>query len=147
MSELSNVYVALMGMGTVFFGLICIVVLCKIMSMVMKTAGGKESPQQAAVPAAAAAPQTAAAPAAPAASFSPVTAANRQELIAASCVAIAEMEGISLEHIRVHSFRQLGGEVTGPERPLLLAAACTAIAETLGTGVENLRVHSFRRVS
>ena len=146
MTELSNVYVALMGLGTVFFGLICIVILCKIMSAVMKTAAGKESPQQADVPAAAPAAQIAAAPAVPAAG-SAVAVANRQELIAASCVAIAEMEGLSLEHIRVHSFRQIGGEVTGPERPLLLAAACTAIAEMLGTGVENLRVHSFRQVS
>ena len=144
MNELSNVYVALMGFGTVFFGLICIVVLCKVMSAVMKGSGTKEAPK-AAVPAAAPAPQIAAAPAA-SAGFA-VTAANRQELIAASCVAIAEMEGISMDRIRVHSFRQRGGEVTGPERPLLLAAACTAIAETLGTGVENLRVHSFRRLS
>ena len=76
-----------------------------------------------------------------------VTAANRQELIAASCVAIAEAGGISADRIRGLSFRQKGGEVTGPERPILLAAACAAIAETLGTGVENLRVHSFRQLS
>ena len=147
MGEVNNVYVALMGLGTVFFGLVCIVVLCKIMSMVMHSAGGKAAQDTAALPKPKAAPAQLPAPALPSSGGFAVTAANRQELIAASCVAIAEAQGISADRIRVLSFRQKGGEVTGPERPVLLAAACTAIAETLGTGVENLRVHSFRRLS
>ena len=57
--EYSNLFVVLMGIGTVFFGLICIIVLTTIMGKVL--AAGGEAPK-AAAPAPVAAPKAAAAP-------------------------------------------------------------------------------------
>ena len=59
--EYSNLFVVLMGIGTVFFGLICIIVLTTIMGKVLAATGGGEAPK-AAAPAPAAAPKAAAAP-------------------------------------------------------------------------------------
>ena len=56
MANVSNAEVVLLGVGVVFFGLICIVVLCKIAGAIMQNMGS-------AAPAAAAAPAPAAAPA------------------------------------------------------------------------------------
>ena len=54
---MSNGFVVLMGMGTVFFGLICIVLLCYLMSLIVrKTAKEKPAPAQAAPAKAAPAP-------------------------------------------------------------------------------------------
>ena len=37
MPEVSNLFVVLMGVGTVFFGLICIIILCMAMSAVCRS--------------------------------------------------------------------------------------------------------------
>ena len=37
MPEVSNLFVVLMGIGTVFFGLICIILLCMAMSAVCRS--------------------------------------------------------------------------------------------------------------
>ena len=90
--EPSSLFVCLMGMGTVFFGLICLIVLTMIMG---KLVGGR----------AASAP----APAAPA----PVSAApaavepNRQEMAAAIAAAIAEELGTDITGIRILSMKKL----------------------------------------
>ena len=78
-----------MGMGTVFFGLICLIVLTMIMG---KIVGGHAAP--------AAAP--AAIPAAPAAAEP-----NRQELVAAVSAAIAEELGTDITGIRIVSMKKL----------------------------------------
>ena len=87
--EYSNLFVCLMGMGTVFFGLICLIVLTMIMG---KIVGGHAAP--------AAAP--AAIPAAPAAAEP-----NRQELVAAVSAAIAEELGTDITGIRIVSMKKL----------------------------------------
>lgn len=87
--EYSNLFVCLMGMGTVFFGLICLIVLTTVMG---KIVGGHAAP--------AAAP--AAIPAAPAAAEP-----NRQELVAAVSAAIAEELGTSITGIRIVSMKKL----------------------------------------
>ena len=69
--EPSSLFVCLMGMGTVFFGLICLIVLTMIMG---KLVGGHAAPAAAPVP-------VAAAPAA-------ATEGNRQEIAAAVAAAI-----------------------------------------------------------
>jgi len=78
----SPVFVTLFGVGTVFFGLICIIVLTGIMGALLKE-------KKAAAPAAAVA--AAAAPAAPAAPK--VDTAKQQEIIAAITAAISEELG------------------------------------------------------
>ena len=90
---MSNGFVVLMGMGTVFFGLICIVLLCYIMSLIVRKAV-KEKPAPAQ---AVAAPQKAA----------PAPLANKGELIAAVAAAVAEDLGTDVSGIRIHSFKQV----------------------------------------
>ena len=80
--------VCAMGIGTVFVGLICIIVICSIMGAICKRLI-KEAP---------------AAPA-PAKASAPV--ANKQEIIAACCAVIAEELGEDANNIRVKSFRKL----------------------------------------
>ena len=86
--EYSSVFVCLMGMGTVFFGLICLIVLTTLMSRIC---GSK---QPAAAPAAPAAVPAAAEP-------------NQQELIAAVSAAIAEELGTDITGIRILSLKKL----------------------------------------
>ncbi|MCI9648779.1 OadG family protein [Oscillibacter sp.] len=90
MPEYSNLFVCLMGMGTVFFGLICLIALTTIMG---KIVGGRAVP--AAMPAPAAAPVSAAAE------------PNRQELVAAVSAAIAEELGTDITGIRIVSMKKL----------------------------------------
>ena len=92
MTELSNAFVCIMGMGTVFTGLICIVVICMLMSLVIK-AFSKET---------AAAPVKA--PVAKAVALDPKT---KAEIIAGACACIAEELGEDASNIKVVSFRQI----------------------------------------
>ena len=86
--DYSTIFVCLMGMGTVFFGLICLIVLTTLLG---RLCGRK---QQAAPAAAICAP--AAAPA-----------VNQQELIAAVSAAIAEELGTDITGIRILSIKKL----------------------------------------
>ena len=85
-----HVFVCLMGMGTVFIGLICLIVLTMIMGRIL----GRE-----------AAPAVSAAPAAPAVA-APVE-PNRQELVAAVSAAIAEELGTDITGIRILSMKKV----------------------------------------
>lgn len=93
--EYSNLFVVLMGIGTVFFGLICIIVLTMIMGKVL--AGGAEAPK-AAAPAPAAAPKAAAA-AAPAVDNAPVVAAIAAVLSEELGPAAANMQITSIQKV------------------------------------------------
>lgn len=89
--EYSSLFVCLMGMGTVFFGLICLIVLTMIMGNIV----GKRVPAPGPVPVQAPrAPQAAAEP-------------NRQELVAAVSAAIAEELGTDITGIRILSMKKL----------------------------------------
>ena len=89
MPEYGSLFVCLMGMGTVFFGLICLIVLTTIMG---KIVGGHAAP--AAIPAPAVT-----APAAPE--------GNRQEIAAAVAAAVAEELGTDITGIRILSMKKL----------------------------------------
>nr|WP_325186679.1 OadG family protein [uncultured Oscillibacter sp.] len=89
--EPSSLFVCLMGMGTVFFGLICLIILTTIMG---KIVGGRS--------ASAAAPAAAVPTAVPAAAEP-----NRQELVAAVSAAIAEELGTDITGIRIVSMKKL----------------------------------------
>ena len=86
----SPLFVTLMGIGTVFFGLICIIVLTTIMGSVLKS-NAKPAPAPAAAP-------KAAAPAAPA-----VNTAKEQELLAAVIAAVTEDLGPSASRMQITS--------------------------------------------
>jgi len=89
----SNLFVVLMGVGTVFFGLVCIIFLSTIMSKVCMMLVKKP----AAAPAAAAA--------APAAQEKAIP--NRQAMIAAIAAAIAEDLGTDISGIRILSVKKI----------------------------------------
>lgn len=88
--DYGNLFVCLMGMGTVFFGLICLVALSTLMSAFLRTRGGRPSAQPP-VPV----------PDAPAAG------AVTPELIAAISAALAEDLGTDVTGIRILSVKPL----------------------------------------
>lgn len=91
----SPLFVTLMGIGTVFFGLICIIVLTTVMGSVLKS---KSKP---AAPAPTAAPK-AAAPAAPA-----VNTAKEQEILAAVIAAVTEDLGPSASRMQITGINKI----------------------------------------
>lgn len=87
--DYSILFVCLMGMGTVFFGLICLIVLTTLLGRVC-------GQKQQAAPAAVAVPAPAVAPT-----------VNQQEMIAAVSAAIAEELGTDITGIRILSVKKL----------------------------------------
>lgn len=88
--QVSPLFVVLMGMGVTFIGLTCLIFLTFLLG---KIAGGSTKP-------AAAAP-------APAAVTAADAIPNRQELIAAVSVALAEELGTDVTGIRILSFKKI----------------------------------------
>ena len=84
--------VVILGVGVVFAGLICIVILCKITGAICMAMDKSEKAEPTA-----AAPVTAA----------PAVIENRQEIIAAVSAAIAEELGTDISAIRIHSFKKI----------------------------------------
>ena len=88
--EYSHLFVCLMGMGTVFVGLISLIVLVTVMGKIVQKFDK---------------------PAAPAAPVSlPVTEAKPEitgELVAAISAAIAENEGTDISAIRIHTIKKI----------------------------------------
>lgn len=87
--DYSNLFVCLMGLGTVFVGLVCIILLVTLMSYVCRKSEEKSAP----TPAAATVD-------APKAGVGP-------ELIAAVSAAIAEEMGTDISAIRIISMKQI----------------------------------------
>ena len=90
----SPLFVTLMGIGTVFFGLVCIIVLTTIMGAVLKS-NAKPAPAPAATP-------KAAAPAA-----SAVNTAKEQEILAAVIAAVTEDLGPSASRMQITSINKI----------------------------------------
>ena len=88
-----NGLVVAMGIGTVFIGLICIVIICKIMSAILAPKKSESENTDVA--------PVASAPAAPA------VIENRQEIIAAVSAVIAEELGTDVSALRIHSFKKI----------------------------------------
>ena len=91
---MSNLFVCLMGMGTVFIGLICIILICVIMGLIFKIFGKSSETTAAKAPVAV-----------PASANQPIQ--DKQKLVAAACVAIAEELGTDVSNIRVVSFKRV----------------------------------------
>ena len=90
MVEYSNLFVCLMGMGTVFFGLICLILLTDLMGLILGRIKAPEAP----------APVTAA----------PAAADNgplRPEVVAAISAAIAQDLDTDITGIRITSIKKL----------------------------------------
>lgn len=86
--DYSILFVCLMGIGTVFVGLICLIVLTALMGRVLK---GTQKPAPAPVPVGV-----------PASSE-----ANREELVAAISAALAEELGTDITGIRILSLKKV----------------------------------------
>ena len=91
----SPLFVTLMGIGTVFFGLICIIVLTTVMGSVLKSKSKPSAPAPAAAP-------KATAPAAPA-----VNTAKEQEILAAVIAAVTEDLGPSASRMQITSINKI----------------------------------------
>ncbi len=92
--EYPIMFVCLLGMGTVFIGLVCIVLLCSVVSAICsKLSSGKKQEKL-----------SASAPAAPAKTQE---IPNRKKVLAAVCAVIAEENGCDVSAIRVKSFKKI----------------------------------------
>ena len=91
MPDYSNLFVVLMGLGTVFAGLLCIILLVTLMSWVCNRAGAPK-----------AAPQAAAAPAG-----IPAAGTVTPSMMAAISAAIAEDMGTDVSAIRIVSMKKV----------------------------------------
>lgn len=95
----SITFVCVVGIGTVFLGLVCIVILCSLVSLLCRKLLGdkQEAPKAAPV-------------SAPVSAAAPVVAAeipNRKKIVAAVCAVIAEENGCDVSAIRVKSFKKI----------------------------------------
>ena len=91
-NSISSGTVVLMGMGTVFFGLICLIFICKIMGAIFgkMSKNSKETPKTAPVSAPAQTPIE-----------------NKGEIVAAISAAVAESMGTDVSKIRIHSIKKI----------------------------------------
>lgn len=94
MQELSSALVVGLGIGTVFAGLIAIIVLCYLMSAVCKLFEKGKKQEEATK---ATAPVHS--------SSAPIR--NKQEIVAACCAVIAEELGTEANNIKVLSFKRI----------------------------------------
>lgn len=93
--EVSNGIVVALGLGIVFAGLICLVVICSLLGTICKNLVKSDESSAA----------KANAPVVSSNANAPI--ANKQELIAAVCAAIAEELGTDANNIRVTSFKRV----------------------------------------
>lgn len=89
-----TLFVCLMGMGTVFVGLICIIIVCKIVSGIIRLSEKAPAETAEATPAPAAQPVGEEIP-------------DKQRIIAAVSAAIAEELGTDVGALRILSFKKL----------------------------------------
>lgn len=140
---MSNLFVLGLGLATVFAGLICIIIICKLMSAICSRFD--QNPTQPAVAAPAAAPVVSA--------EAPIP--NRQELIAAVSAAIAEEAGTDISKIRILSVRRTTQPATRgsccaagtfiPNRQEFIAAVSAVIAEKMGADVSKFAFFLFKK--
>ena len=90
--EYSSLFVTLMGIGTVFFGLICIIFLTMAMGAILK--GEEKAPAAAAAPAAAPAP-------------APKPQGMQPEIVAAITAALSEEVGISSRSMNIVNIKKI----------------------------------------
>lgn len=90
-ANVSNTLVCLLGLGTVFCGLICIIALCKVIGWVCSLKKPSETTVQTAAPV----------------STSSAEIPNRRETVAAISAAIAEETGSDISAIRILKIERL----------------------------------------
>lgn len=96
MQDISNTFVVVLGVSVVFIGLICIVLLCKIVSAVCMLTEEKKNNTDV---------TNNTVPAPIAVSAQPIE--NRQEIIAAVSAVLAEELGTDVSALRILSFKKI----------------------------------------
>lgn len=91
-AEANNAFVVLLGLGTVFVGLIALIIICKLMGMFFAGSSNNDDAPVKAAPVASA----------PVALEIP----NRQEMVAAISAVLAEELGTDVSAIRIHSIKR-----------------------------------------
>ena len=134
MNSISPWFVLVLGMGTVFFGLICLIFITKLMSLFVRKL---QKPEKAAVKTAA--PEQKASVPAGGIAFK-----DRKLLDAVIAAAIATYDGSDISGLRIRSIRQIGAP--SGERQQFVAAVSAAVATTMGTDVQGLRIHSIKKI-
>lgn len=94
--ELSSTFVCIMGMATVFAGLICLIIICSLLGVIFRNIK-KETPAKSS--------NQTSAPKVAAPAASPIE--NREELVAAISAAVAEELGEDVTNIRILSLRRI----------------------------------------
>ncbi len=92
MAEQNNLFVVLLGIGTVFVGLIALIIICKLMGLFFAGTNNVDAPAK-----------SAPAVSAPVSQEIP----NRQELVAAVSAVLAEELGTDVSAIRIHSIKRV----------------------------------------
>lgn len=163
MGEVSNAFVVAMGIGVVFVGLICIVVLCMVMSRLCRPGGRKE-------PAAAAAAAAVSKPAEQSGAGEKDMAVLTAVITAAITAAASDRPAAAVRSATVpgrrvaapSSYRPVMPPVySGPprhaaaapvrrpaasKRQEMISAVSAAIAEQSGTDVSGIRILSFKKI-
>lgn len=134
--NISPWFVLLLGMGTVFFGLICLIFISLLMSWFIRKFERPAVPAKSAV--------QKADEKTPAAAVGGVAFRDRKLLDAIVAAAIATYDGSAIEGLRIRSIRQLGGQ--SANRQQFVAAVSAAVATTIGADVQGLRVHSIKKI-
>ncbi len=93
--QIDNSTVIFLGLGIVFMGLICLIIIITVLGAIMKRADKKKAAQTAAPAVQAPAPAAAVIP-------------NKPEFVAAVSVAVAEENGTDVSRIRIHKIEKVG---------------------------------------
>ncbi|MBQ2896736.1 MAG: OadG family protein [Clostridia bacterium] len=94
MAGISNWFVVVMGLGTVFIGLICIILLCSVLGILCKSFVKQE-------------PETKKEAVSSAVSSGLPMPQNKQEIVAAVAAVIAEELGTEVQALKVVSFKRV----------------------------------------
>ncbi len=89
MTEINNAFVVVMGIGTVFIGLICIIIVCKTVGVFCNIGAKKGVDEKSVSP------------------YAPEIIENKEEIIAAVTAACAEDMGKDVSALRVLSFKKI----------------------------------------
>ena len=136
MQNISPWFVLILGMATVFFGLICLILLTRLMSLLIAKKGTESTaPQKAIAPVAA---EPVAAPAG-------LDVADRKLFDAVIAAAIATAMGTEPQGLRIRSVKRLASNQAG-NRGQFVAAISAAVATAMGTEPQGLRIHSIKRI-
>lgn len=139
MSTYSPWFVLVLGMATVFVGLICLIFLTKLLSLVVNASGKKKLNKESAAPVAAT-PEKASEPLPAAAASAP--AQDRRQFVAVLSAAIAAHIGTDVEGLRIHSITPLFDDSSDADK----AAVQAALAVVMRRDPNALRIYSMRRV-